>query len=83
MNRNDWERQFRQKLKQQLGLTPEQIKIHWNVCYSQRYTPDQAIAYLIKTHELYPELRILPISTTGQEHVGYTPPSRWQTSSNA
>jgi hypothetical protein len=60
MNRNDWERQFRQRLKQQLGVTPEQIKLHWRGFYNQRQTPEEAIAYLKKTHELYPQLGILP-----------------------
>jgi hypothetical protein len=65
MNRDDWERQFRRQLQQKLGLTPDQVKLHWHSFYSQRQTPDEAIAYLIKTNELYPELGILPMSTTG------------------
>jgi hypothetical protein len=60
MNRNDWQRQFRQRLKKELGLTPEQIRFPWRSFYSQRQTPDQAITYLIKTNDLYPELRLLP-----------------------
>jgi hypothetical protein len=60
MNRNDWERQFRQRLKQELGLTPEQIRFPWRGFYNQRQSPEQAIAYLRKTHKLYPELGILP-----------------------
>ncbi|MBW4554098.1 MAG: hypothetical protein KME35_23795 [Aphanocapsa sp. GSE-SYN-MK-11-07L] len=61
MNRNDWECQFRQRLKQQLGLTPEQIKFPWRGFYNQRHSPEQAIAYLIKTNKLYPELGLLPM----------------------
>jgi hypothetical protein len=62
INRETWERQFTRQLQQQLGITPEQIRFHWRSYYNQRYTPEQAIAYLKQTHELYPSLGILPIA---------------------
>lgn len=64
MTRDTWERQFTRLLKQKLGLTPEQIRFHWRGYYNQRYTPEQAIAHLKQTHELYPQLRILPENVT-------------------
>jgi hypothetical protein len=60
MNRNIWEAQFTHLLKQKLGLEPGQIKFHWRGYYNQRYSVDGAIAHLIKTNELYPQLGILP-----------------------
>jgi hypothetical protein len=63
MTRDTWERQFKQKLKQQLGLEPEQIRFHWRQYYNQRFTPEGAIASLTQTHELYPELGLLPNQT--------------------
>jgi hypothetical protein len=60
MNRDNWEAQFTRQLKQKLGLEPGQIKFHWRGYYNQRYSVDEAIAHLVKTHELYPELGVLP-----------------------
>jgi hypothetical protein len=60
MTRDTWERQFTRLLQQQLGLTPESIRFHWRQYYSQRYSPEGAIAHLKRTHELYPELGLLP-----------------------
>jgi hypothetical protein len=71
MNRDQWEVQFRRKLKQKLGIEPGQIKFHWRGYYNQRFTPEGAIAHLVKTHEMYPQLGILPESA--QETAGTTP----------
>jgi hypothetical protein len=62
MNRDQWERQFTRQLKQKLGIAPEEIGLTWRQYYSQRYTPEGAIAHLEKTHEMYPELGVLPES---------------------
>lgn len=61
MNCDQWERQFTRQLKQQLGIEPQEIRFHWRQYYNQRLTVEGAIAHLIKTHELYPSLKILPI----------------------
>jgi hypothetical protein len=61
MTRDTWEDQFTRQLKQQLGIKPEQIKLHWRGYYNQRYSPEGAIAYLKQTHRLYPSLGILPV----------------------
>jgi hypothetical protein len=60
MNRDQWEAQFTRQLKQQLGLTPEQVRFEWKMYYGQRYSPSMAIADLKLKHELYPELGVLP-----------------------
>jgi hypothetical protein len=61
MNFNSWEKLFTPLLKQKLGITPADIHFRWSTCYSQGKTPDEAITFLLKTHELYPELKILPL----------------------
>jgi len=71
MNRDRWEAQFTRQLKQKLGLEPGQIKFHWRGYFNQRFTPEDAIAHLVKTHELYPQLGILPESA--KETAGTTP----------
>jgi hypothetical protein len=60
MNRDQWEAQFTRQIKQKLGLEPRQIKFHWRGYFNQRFTPEGAIAHLMETHRLYPELRLLP-----------------------
>jgi hypothetical protein len=60
MTRETWEHQFKQKLQQQLGVTPEEIRFHWKAYFNQRYSPEQAIAFLKETHRLYPQLGVLP-----------------------
>jgi hypothetical protein len=60
MTRDTWERQFKQKLQQQLGLEPEQIRFHWKGYFNQRFTPEGAVADLKLKHELYPQLGLLP-----------------------
>jgi hypothetical protein len=62
MTRNVWESTFRRQLKAQLDITPEQLNFRWQMYASQRYTPEQAIAHLTQTHELYPSLGILPVT---------------------
>jgi hypothetical protein len=64
MTRETGEHQFKQKLQQQLGIKPESIRFHWRGYYNQRFTPEGAIAYLKQTHQLYPELGILPLEQT-------------------
>jgi hypothetical protein len=66
MTRETWERQFTRQLKQQLGLTPEQIRFPWRQYFNQRYSPEGAIADLKLKHELYPQLGLLP-ETVGAE----------------
>jgi hypothetical protein len=61
MNRESWERQFKQRLQQELELKPEQIRFHWRQYHNQRYSVEGAIAYLKQTNELYPSLGILPM----------------------
>jgi hypothetical protein len=63
MTRETWERQFTRQLKQQLGLTPEQIRFHWRGYYNQRFTPEGAVADLQLKHELYPQLGLLPVES--------------------
>jgi hypothetical protein len=60
MNRQVWETQFSELLQQKLQLTPQQVRFGWSVCYFQGQTPTQALAFLERTNELYPHLRILP-----------------------
>jgi hypothetical protein len=60
MTRQHWETQFTHLLKQQLQLTPEQIKFHWRQYFNQKYSPERAIADLKLKHELYPQLGLLP-----------------------
>jgi hypothetical protein len=66
MTRDTWERQFKQKLKQQLGLEPESIRFHWKGYFNQRFTPEGAVADLKLKHELYPQLGLLPENVTAQ-----------------
>lgn len=61
MNFYSWEKLFTHLLKQKLGITPADIHLRWSACYSQDKTPDEAIAFLVRTHALYPELKILPL----------------------
>jgi hypothetical protein len=63
MNFYSWEKLFTHLLKQKLGITPADIHFRWSACYSQDKTPDEAIAFLVRTHALYPELKILPQET--------------------
>ena len=60
MNRELWEQQFKQQLWDKRNITSGQVRFGWSVCYVQGQIPIQAIAFLERTHELYPNLRILP-----------------------
>jgi hypothetical protein len=60
MTRETWESTFRRQLKAQLDIAPEQINFRWQMYFSQRYTPEQAIAHLIEIHRLMPERGVLP-----------------------
>jgi hypothetical protein len=71
MQRQVWESIFTRQLKERLGIAPDQIKFHWKAYFNQGYTTNQAIAHLEKTHELYPQLGILPESA--KEAMGTTP----------
>jgi hypothetical protein len=62
MNRDQWERQFKHQLKQKLGIGPEDIRFPWRQFYNQKYSVEGAITNLKQTHELYPELGLLPES---------------------
>jgi hypothetical protein len=61
MDKPDWEQNFTHQLKTQLSLTPAAIRFPWGNFRIQSYSPSEAIAYLIQTHRLYPELGLLPI----------------------
>jgi hypothetical protein len=60
MMRNVWESTFRRQLKAQLDITPEQLNFRWQMYFSQRYSPEQAIAHLIEVDRLMPERGVLP-----------------------
>lgn len=62
MNRQDWELEFSNQLQQQLNLKPEQVHFPLSTCFHQGYSPNQAIAFLLKTHQLMPQLHILPVN---------------------
>ncbi|MGA7932376.1 MAG: hypothetical protein WCA35_02235 [Kovacikia sp.] len=61
MNFQSWQKLFTHLLKQKLEITPEEVHFPWNACYSQGKMPEEAIAFLVQTHKLYPELGILPL----------------------
>jgi hypothetical protein len=60
MTRDTWESTFRRQLKTKLDITPEQVNFCWKQYFSQRYTPEQAIAHLIEIHQLMPTRGVLP-----------------------
>jgi hypothetical protein len=60
MTRETWESTFRRQLKVQLDIVPEQINFCWQMYFSQRYTPEQAIAHLIEINQLLPAHGVLP-----------------------
>jgi hypothetical protein len=64
MTRDTWESTFRRQLKAQLDITPEQVNFMWKQYFSQRYTPEQAIAHLIEIHRLMPTRGVLPATAT-------------------
>jgi hypothetical protein len=64
MQRQVWESIFARQLKEKLSITPDQIKFHWKAYFNQGYTTNQAIAHLMKIHELYPKLGVLPESVS-------------------
>jgi hypothetical protein len=61
MNNPTWDEAFTHQLQALLSLTPANIRFPWANFRIQRYSPDQAIAYLIQTHRLYPALELLPM----------------------
>jgi len=67
MTRDTWERQFTQKLQEELGVEPEEIRFHWKGYFNQRFTPEGAIASLQETHRLYPSLGILPMEQKAEQ----------------
>ena len=69
MNRELWEQQFKQQLWDKLNITSGQVRFGWSVCYVQGQTPIQAIAFLEKTNELYPNLKILPLEQKVKNEV--------------
>jgi hypothetical protein len=78
MTRNKWESTFRRQLKAQLDITPEQLNFRWQMYFSQRYSPEQAIAHLIEIHRLMPTRGVLPATasttssfTTTSERLEY------------
>ena len=74
MTRDTWESTFRRQLKAQLDIVPEQVNFRWQMYFSQRYTPEQAIAHLIEIHRLLPTQEVLPVMT-GTEVDRATPSS--------
>ena len=60
MTRTTWESTFRRQFKAQLHITPEQVSFRWREYFSQRYTPEQAIAHLIEINRLMPTRGVLP-----------------------
>jgi hypothetical protein len=61
MNNPTWDEAFTHQLQALLSLTPANIRFPWANFRIQGYSPDEAIAYLIQTHRLYPELELLPM----------------------
>lgn len=64
MTRNVWEATFRRQLKAKLDITLEQVNFRWQMYFSQRYSPEQAIAHLIEIHRLLPKRGVLPAKAT-------------------
>jgi hypothetical protein len=61
MNNPTWDEAFTHQLQALLSLTPADIRFPWANFRIQGYSPSDAIAYLIQTQRLYPELGLLPM----------------------
>jgi hypothetical protein len=61
MNNPTWDEAFTHQLQALLSLPPADICFPWANFRIQGYSPSDAIAYLIKTHRLYPLLELLPM----------------------
>jgi hypothetical protein len=61
MDSQIWDEAFTHQLQALLLLTPADIRFPWANFRIQGYSPRDAIAYLIQTHRLYPELELLPM----------------------
>jgi hypothetical protein len=70
MMRNVWESTFRRQLKAQLDITPEQLNFRWQMYFSQRYSPEQAIAHLIEVDRMLPTRGVLPATTEVEVGLG-------------
>jgi hypothetical protein len=62
MDKPEWDDQFTHQLKTQLQLTPAAVRYPWSSFHPAGYSPDDAIAFLIELHRLYPALKLLPIA---------------------
>lgn len=56
-----WDEDFTHPLQALLSLTLANIRFPWANFRTQGYSPSDAIAYLIQTHRLYPDLELLPM----------------------
>jgi hypothetical protein len=61
MDKPTWEQEFCHQLQKVLSLNPANIRSPSVNFRIQGYSPSEAIAYLIQTHRLYPELELLPM----------------------
>jgi hypothetical protein len=62
MNKPDWDDRFTQQLQTQLQIAPAAVRYPWSSFHPAGYSPDDAIAYLIELHRLYPSLKLLPMA---------------------
>jgi hypothetical protein len=73
MDKPTWEQDFTERLQNVLSLTPAAVRYPWPSFHPAGYSPDNAIAFLIELHRLYPALKLLPMAApkfgTGQTVV--------------
>jgi hypothetical protein len=69
MYQQNWEEEFKEHLFNELGLTPEQINFRWKLFAKQGFAPDKAIAHLVESDRMCPELGIFPVDDVMEDLI--------------